>query len=92
MAPIRNANDPGAAVRFRRWWKGYQVGDIARFDTETARLLVDGQVAAPYRPTKQEAAEDERKAADREAAYNETVGAREMAIAARQGRFAGVEK
>lgn len=92
MSQSRNANDPGAPVRFRKWWRGYQSGQVARFGTSVARELVDKGVAVAYRPSKEEAERDADLAAARRRAADEAVLIRQNAILARQGAFTHLEK
>ncbi|AOX16927.1 hypothetical protein [Kozakia baliensis] len=92
MSQSRNASDRGAAVRFNKWWRGYQKGQVARFDTSTARQLVDKGFATSYRPTKEESERDAALADARERSMEENMLIRQGAILARQGAFAQVEK
>jgi len=92
MSQSRNASDPGAAVRFRKWWRGYNVDQVARFDTHTAKQLVDKGIAISYRPTKEEAQRDTELANMRKLSAEESILLRENAILARRGAFSSVEK
>ncbi|BAK83960.1 hypothetical protein [Komagataeibacter medellinensis] len=57
----QKAADPGEVVRLVRWWRGYQKGQVARFDTITATQLKAKGWAIPYKPTKDEKEDDERR-------------------------------
>ncbi|MCE2576033.1 hypothetical protein [Komagataeibacter sp. FNDCR2] len=59
-AALKDA-DPGEAVRLTRWWRGYQKGQVARFDTIKATQLKAKGWAIPYKPTKEEKEDDERR-------------------------------
>jgi hypothetical protein len=89
MSISRNANDPGAPVRFLRYWRGYQKGQVARFDTATAAALLDRRYAIAYRPDKAEQEADKRRAEMRQAGLDQDLLARHAAIAARQGALPG---
>lgn len=53
------STDPGVPVRFTRWWRGYQQGQVARFPVRMAEALRAKGFAIPYKPTAEEKADDE---------------------------------
>lgn len=52
---------PRVPVRLARWWRGYQQGQVACFKESTAAELRRKGWAIPYKPTREEKEDDERR-------------------------------
>lgn len=55
------STDAGEAIRLTRWWRGYQKGQVARFDTPTANDLKQKRWGVAYHPTRDEKRDDENR-------------------------------